>query len=227
VDLLIRTGGEQRLGDFLLWESAYAELVFTDVLWPDFSEADLASAVQALRLVIGDMERTLPKTGPTCTPGRGRGRHPGATAMSRHIDSYEGPTGDSVLVRLLYPAPAERRPGAIIGWWEKRRLPYNLIVGTSGLMTLCLNTLVHGLPNGPDGTLAVVVAFGVMANVAYTLGSVVEVAVHRLWGNKLLPMGPFLFRQGVLFSVGLTFVLPAIILTVGAIAKLLGWAFAG
>ena len=47
VDLLIRTGGEQRLSDFLLWESAYAELYFTDVLWPDFSEADLALAVQA------------------------------------------------------------------------------------------------------------------------------------------------------------------------------------
>jgi undecaprenyl diphosphate synthase len=47
VDLLIRTGGEQRLSDFLLWESAYAELYFTDVLWPDFEEADLASAVQA------------------------------------------------------------------------------------------------------------------------------------------------------------------------------------
>ena len=47
VDLLIRTGGEQRLSDFLLWESAYAELYFTDVLWPDFTEADLASAIQA------------------------------------------------------------------------------------------------------------------------------------------------------------------------------------
>jgi undecaprenyl diphosphate synthase len=47
VDLLIRTGGEQRLSDFLLWESAYAELYFTDVQWPDFCEADLAAAVQA------------------------------------------------------------------------------------------------------------------------------------------------------------------------------------
>ena len=47
VDLLVRTGGEQRLSDFLLWESAYAELYFTDVLWPDFTEADLAAAVQA------------------------------------------------------------------------------------------------------------------------------------------------------------------------------------
>jgi undecaprenyl diphosphate synthase len=47
VDLLIRTGGEQRLSDFLLWESAYAELYFTAVLWPDFTDADLAAAVQA------------------------------------------------------------------------------------------------------------------------------------------------------------------------------------
>jgi undecaprenyl diphosphate synthase len=47
VDLLIRTGGEKRLSDFLLWESAYAELYFTDVMWPDFREADLAAAVQA------------------------------------------------------------------------------------------------------------------------------------------------------------------------------------
>ena len=47
VDLLIRTGGEQRLSDFLLWESAYAELYFTDVMWPDFTDADLARAVDA------------------------------------------------------------------------------------------------------------------------------------------------------------------------------------
>ena len=47
VDLLIRTGGEQRLSDFLLWESAYAELYFTDVAWPDFTEADLGAAVHA------------------------------------------------------------------------------------------------------------------------------------------------------------------------------------
>jgi undecaprenyl diphosphate synthase len=61
VDLLIRTGGEQRLSDFLLIESAYAELYFTDVLWPDFTEADLASAVQAFALRdrrYGDVRQT-------------------------------------------------------------------------------------------------------------------------------------------------------------------------
>jgi undecaprenyl diphosphate synthase len=46
VDLLIRTGGEQRLSDFLLWECAYAELYFTDTLWPDFGAADLAAAIR-------------------------------------------------------------------------------------------------------------------------------------------------------------------------------------
>ena len=45
VDLLIRTGGEKRLSDFLLWEAAYAELHFTERMWPDFGAADLAAAV--------------------------------------------------------------------------------------------------------------------------------------------------------------------------------------
>lgn len=46
VDLLIRTSGEQRLSDFLLWESAYAELIFTATMWPDFGVEDLAAAVR-------------------------------------------------------------------------------------------------------------------------------------------------------------------------------------
>jgi undecaprenyl diphosphate synthase len=46
VDLLIRTSGEQRLSDFLLWESAYAEIIFTRRMWPDFSADDLAAAVE-------------------------------------------------------------------------------------------------------------------------------------------------------------------------------------
>jgi undecaprenyl diphosphate synthase len=45
VDLLIRTGGEQRLSDFLLWECAYAELWFTERMWPDFGTVHLAAAV--------------------------------------------------------------------------------------------------------------------------------------------------------------------------------------
>jgi undecaprenyl diphosphate synthase len=46
VDLLIRTGNEQRLSDFLLWECAYAELYFSDCLWPEFNEAQFHSALE-------------------------------------------------------------------------------------------------------------------------------------------------------------------------------------
>jgi undecaprenyl diphosphate synthase len=49
LDLLIRTGGEQRLSDFMLWECAYAELVFIDRLWPDFGAADLEAAIREFR----------------------------------------------------------------------------------------------------------------------------------------------------------------------------------
>lgn len=61
VDLLIRTGGEKRLSDFLLWECAYAELYFTDCLWPDFNEDGLH---QALREYAGRQRRfgRLPET---------------------------------------------------------------------------------------------------------------------------------------------------------------------
>ena len=46
-DLFIRTGGEQRISNFLLWQLAYAELYFTDVLWPDFSEGEMQKALNA------------------------------------------------------------------------------------------------------------------------------------------------------------------------------------
>ncbi len=50
VDLLIRTGGEQRLSDFLLWECAYAELHFTRRMWPEFEHADLEAALRDFRV---------------------------------------------------------------------------------------------------------------------------------------------------------------------------------
>lgn len=68
VDLLIRTGGEQRLSDFLLWELAYAELWFSEKLWPDFTADDLAEALRAFagrerrfgRLAEGSRETPMP-----------------------------------------------------------------------------------------------------------------------------------------------------------------------
>jgi len=48
-DLIVRTSGEQRLSNFLLWQAAYSELVFLDVLWPDFAETDFSAALAEYR----------------------------------------------------------------------------------------------------------------------------------------------------------------------------------
>lgn len=58
-DLIIRTGGEQRLSNFLLWQSAYSELYVTDVLWPDFNEEHFASALDDF----GQRERRFGRVG--------------------------------------------------------------------------------------------------------------------------------------------------------------------
>lgn len=58
-DLLIRTSGEQRISNFLLWQSAYTEFYFTDVLWPDFRKADFRKALE----VFASRERRFGKTG--------------------------------------------------------------------------------------------------------------------------------------------------------------------
>lgn len=50
VDLLIRTGGELRLSNFLLWHTAYAEFVFTDTLWPDYNREEFLSNIEEFRL---------------------------------------------------------------------------------------------------------------------------------------------------------------------------------
>lgn len=50
IDILIRTGGEQRISNFLLWQSAYAELYFTDVLWPDFNQEEFNKAIEWYQL---------------------------------------------------------------------------------------------------------------------------------------------------------------------------------
>jgi undecaprenyl diphosphate synthase len=65
VDLLIRTGGEQRLSDFLLWECAYAELVFTPRMWPEFAARDLEAAIteyQRRERRFGDIGESAPAT---------------------------------------------------------------------------------------------------------------------------------------------------------------------
>lgn len=59
LDLLIRTGGDYRISNFLLWQAAYAEFYFTDILWPDFDESEFADAID----VFDQRERRFGKTG--------------------------------------------------------------------------------------------------------------------------------------------------------------------
>ena len=108
---------------------------------------------------------------------------------------------------VLYPAAANRRTtGSIIAWWETRRPTYNLIVGSAGLVTLGALRLISWLP--PHAPMPLdwrpVVAYGVLANVCYSFGWLLEAGAQRLWGDRVRPLGPPLFRQGVAFSVGLT-----------------------
>jgi hypothetical protein len=132
----------------------------------------------------------------------------------------------TMLARFLFPVPAERRAGAILRWWEARRLPYNLVVGGAGLVTLGVVRVVTWLPGIQEGMppLGVVAIYGALANLCYLLGPAVEIALHALWGRSVLPTGPALYRMGLTFAVGLT-LLPALILTVFAVLHMLLWIF--
>ena len=67
-DLVIRTGGEQRISNFMLWQSAYSEFYFTDTLWPDFDPASLDQAIAAF----AGRERRFGKTSAQVVPGARR-----------------------------------------------------------------------------------------------------------------------------------------------------------
>ncbi len=79
VDLLIRTGGEKRLSDFLLWECAYAELIFTERMWPDFGAADLEEAV-------GEFRRRERRFGAVVPAAASGGAYAAAMAGPREIE---------------------------------------------------------------------------------------------------------------------------------------------
>ena len=134
------------------------------------------------------------------------------------------------LAEFLYPVPAERRVGAIVSWWEKRRLAYNAWVGSAGLFTVGFGYLLSVLPPGAMGAPPLgmiwrpIIIFGVLANVFYTAGAVVEVLAHKLFGRQLLPVGPALYRIGLTFSVGLA-LFPTLIMMISWVISGLGRIF--
>lgn len=113
------------------------------------------------------------------------------------------------LTEFLFPAPAQRKVGSIVGWWERRRLPYNLAVGGAGVISVATAMVVTALPPFAHGwglpPWQPIVLFGVLANVCYLMGPAVEILVEKLWRGQILPTGPALYRMGLTFSVGLAF----------------------
>jgi hypothetical protein len=131
----------------------------------------------------------------------------------------------TALARLLFPAPALRRsPEMLFAWWESRRPTYNLLVGGAGLVTLGTIQVLSLLP--PHMPLSVpwqaVVLYGVSANVCYTFGYLLEWLFGQLWGDEVAPVGPTLFRHGLIFSVWLT-LLPIGIAWLGYLFGALKW----
>ena len=134
------------------------------------------------------------------------------------------------LVEFLFPAPAERRAGAIVSWWEKRRLAYNVWVGAAGAFTVAGGYLLSVLPPGGLGAPPLgfiwrpILIFGVLANVFYTAGPLVEILAHKLFGRQLLPVGPALYRIGLTFSVGLA-LFPLLIMMISWVVSGVGRLF--
>lgn len=137
------------------------------------------------------------------------------------LEEYAAGPGpaESALVRFLYPAPAERRIGGIIGWWERRRLAYNAVLAGSGIGTISVALLLNPVSEVLEA-LPAILPFAIMANLCYTLGWMVEGALHRIWGRGLRPVGPALFRAGLTLGVGVTFVIPAIMLMIAFVVRL-------
>ena len=129
----------------------------------------------------------------------------------------------SLVEEVLFPLPAHRRTTmGILTWWESRRLVYNVIVGTTGLVSLGIIGLISIIPPGVPRLLPpwqLILAYGAAANVCYTFGPAVEILLQRIWKRKVLPVGPVLFRQGLSFSVGLT-LLPVMVASAAWVVRL-------
>jgi hypothetical protein len=131
----------------------------------------------------------------------------------------------SALTRFFFtPVYAPRSGWTVVIWWESRRAIFNLSVGAAGALSLAALSLSAMLPPHPAAfqvPLRVILLYAVMANLCYSLGPVIDVALHKKFGAAYAPVGPALFRYGFAFSVGLT-LLPVPLAALSWLARVLG-----
>jgi len=99
----------------------------------------------------------------------------------------------TALDKFLFPTPARLTPGGIIKSWERRRLPYNLFVGSAGALTLALSHVLIALPPGGEAMPLFwppIVFFGVMANVCYLFGPITEILITRSGETSYFRLDP-------------------------------------
>lgn len=127
------------------------------------------------------------------------------------------------IVEHLFPAPDyHRTPRSLLRWWESRRGLYNRAVGSAGLVTVLGVFVLHPAREAflEPALLLVILAYGLMANVCYSLGWAAELLANAVWGRRAPDMGPLLFREGLIFSVGLT-LFPLVLAILFTIARVL------
>ncbi len=92
----------------------------------------------------------------------------------------------------------------VLGWWESRRLLFNTVIGSAGLITMVVAALLRGVDVAPLAFLIVPLVYGVAANACYTMGWIVDLTLRKWLGRRADFAGPALLRYGFVFSIGLT-----------------------
>ena len=138
----------------------------------------------------------------------------------------------SNLCRRDYPITSAREA---IGWWEARRIPFNLIVGSTGIISCIAVSIVglgsyflfdsdFGLPGSPGLALFGILIYGILANLCFTGGWLAELIVRKIWPNEADRFSTLSLSLGLIFSILLTLA-PGIVIGAGGIFGLVGHLF--
>lgn len=120
----------------------------------------------------------------------------------------ESTTSGTAVQRYLFsPLYSPSNAWAVIRWWERRRLFYNLTVGAAGLLTVAVGLVLTVLTPGAKvfgPPFLLIPVYAIAANLFYSLGAPVDLFLRRRLGTQAGPVAQAIFRYGLAFSVGLT-----------------------